>query len=230
MSEIIISAVDIHKVYEDGEKLHVLKGINLRINKGDRIAIFGPSGSGKSTLLHILGTLDKPTKGELYINKERVSDKTDEELSEIRNRWIGFVFQFHHLLPEFTVLENVAIPLLLRGENEKRAFERAERILDEVKILEKKEQKPATLSGGEKQRVAVARALVTDPLIILADEPTGNLDFKASQTLLELIKNLNKKFGMTVVIVSHDPMVLKYAKKRYELFNGRLKHALRRVS
>ncbi len=230
MSEIIISAVDIHKVYEDGEKLHVLKGINLRINKGDRIAIFGPSGSGKSTLLHILGTLDKPTKGELYINKERVSDKTDEELSEIRNRWIGFVFQFHHLLPEFTVLENVAIPLLLRGENEKKAFERAERILDEVKILEKKEQKPATLSGGEKQRVAVARALVTDPLIILADEPTGNLDFKASQTLLELIKNLNKKFGMTVVIVSHDPMVLKYAKKRYELFNGRLKHALRRVS
>ncbi len=229
MSDVILVAENIHKIYENGEKLHVLKGVNLRIKKGDIIAVYGPSGSGKSTLLHILGTLDHPTEGDIYINGEKVFEKKDVELAEFRNRWIGFVFQFHHLLPEFTVLENVAMPLLIRGEDERKAFDKALKVLKDVFLEHKKEQKPATLSGGEKQRVAVARALVTNPLIVLADEPTGNLDAKASKDLLELIKQLNRKFNTTVVIVSHDPMVLKYATQKYKLSDGRLKHVVRGV-
>lgn len=220
----ILEVQNLHKFYYEGaEPLHVLKGLNLKVEKNDTIAVLGPSGSGKSTLLNILGGLDRPSEGKVYINGKDIFDSSEEELAKFRNKFIGFVFQFHHLLPEFTALENVAMPLFVNNLSKKEAFDKAFEMLKEVKLETKADQRPPFLSGGERQRIAVARALITNPLLLLADEPTGNLDSKLSQELMKLIIKLNKKRNTTIILVSHDPMVLKYTKKRYKLIDGRLR-------
>jgi len=219
----ILKAVRIKKTFVMGdERLEVLKGIDLEIFPGEIVAITGPSGSGKSTLLHILGTLDKPTEGEVYLNSTPLNGLTEEELAALRNQRIGFVFQFHHLLSEFNVVENVAMPLLIRGEDRKEAFLKAEKRLQDVGLKGRLRHKPDELSGGEKQRVAVARALITEPLLILADEPTGNLDSGGTRLLLQLFKELSKKTGVSILVVTHSSGVARIAHRRYRLKEGRL--------
>lgn len=219
----ILKVIRLKKTFIMGdEKLEVLRGIDLQIFPGEIVAITGPSGSGKSTLLHILGTLDKPTEGEVYLDSIPLNNLTEEELAALRNQRIGFVFQFHHLLSEFNVVENVAMPLLIRGENREEAFPKAEKILQDVGLKGRLKHKPDELSGGEKQRVAVARALITEPLLILADEPTGNLDSGGTRLLLKLFKELSRKTGVAVLVVTHSSGVARIAHRRYRLKEGRL--------
>lgn len=184
--------------------LQVLKGINLRVDKGEVVAIVGPSGAGKTTLLQIIGTLDTPDGGQLLINGTDTGRLSERELSAFRNRNIGFVFQFHQLLPEFTALENVMIPALIGGTKASDARKRAKEILDFMKLSDRMEHKPAELSGGEKQRVAVARALINNPAVVLADEPSGSLDTKNKEELHSLFFDLRKELQQTFVIVTHD--------------------------
>ena len=184
--------------------LQVLKGINLRVDKGEMVAIVGPSGAGKTTLLQIIGTLDTPDGGQLLINGTDTGRLSERELSAFRNRNIGFVFQFHQLLPEFTALENVMIPALIGGTKASDARKRAKEILDFMKLSDRMEHKPAELSGGEKQRVAVARALINNPAVVLADEPSGSLDTKNKEELHSLFFDLRKELQQTFVIVTHD--------------------------
>lgn len=184
--------------------LQVLKGIDLRVDKGEVVAIVGPSGAGKTTLLQIIGTLDTPDGGQLLINGTDTGRLSERELSAFRNRNIGFVFQFHQLLPEFTALENVMIPALIGGTKASDARKRAKEILDFMKLSDRMEHKPAELSGGEKQRVAVARALINNPAVVLADEPSGSLDTKNKEELHSLFFDLRKELQQTFVIVTHD--------------------------
>lgn len=225
---IILKATELVKTYLSGqEKLEVLKGISLEVHKGEILAILGPSGSGKSTLLHLLSGLDRPNQGDVFLNSKKFSATNEKELAEVRNKNIGFVFQFHHLLPEFTVLENVAIPLLVSGVNPKAAMERARNSLTEVGLaLSQWRSFPASLSGGEKQRVALARALVHNPLILFLDEPTGNLDSAATDGLLTLLDRLNREDGKTMLIVTHNERVAQLAKRRFYLKEGRLNETL----
>jgi len=201
--EILIEVSDIKKSYSITKefRLEVLKGINLNIYKEEVVTIVGKSGAGKSTLLHILGTLDKPDSGKVYFDKEDVFLKKEKQIAEFRSKMIGFIFQFHHLLPEFTALENVMIPSMILGEPDKA---KAEEILFEVGLKDRINHKPSELSGGEAQRVAIARALINSPKLILADEPTGNLDSENADSVIELIFNLRKKFKQTFVIVTHN--------------------------
>jgi len=201
--EILIEVSDIKKSYSITKdfRLEVLKGINLNIYKEEVVTIVGKSGAGKSTLLHILGTLDKPDSGKVYFDKEDVFLKKEKQIAEFRSKMIGFIFQFHHLLPEFTALENVMIPTMILGEPDKA---KAEEILFEVGLKDRINHKPSELSGGEAQRVAIARALINSPKLILADEPTGNLDSENADSVIELIFNLRKKFKQTFVIVTHN--------------------------
>lgn len=185
-------------------KLEVLKGVNLSVGKGEVVSIVGASGAGKSTLLHIIGTIDKANDGEVIIDNTDVLKLKDKELAEFRNKKIGFVFQFHHLLPEFNALENVCIPAFIAGEERKKAEKRAGEILKFMGLSERLHHKPSELSGGEQQRVAIARALINNPVVILADEPSGNLDSKASETLHQLFFSLRDRFGQTFVIVTHN--------------------------
>ena len=185
-------------------KLEVLKGVNLSVSKGEVVSIVGASGAGKSTLLHIIGTIDKANDGEVIIDSTDVLKLKDKELAEFRNKKIGFVFQFHHLLPEFNALENVCIPAFIAGEERKKAEKRAGEILKFMGLSERLHHKPSELSGGEQQRVAIARALINNPVVILADEPSGNLDSKASETLHQLFFSLRDQFGQTFVIVTHN--------------------------
>jgi len=219
----VIQALGIQKTFELGpERLEVLKGIDLTIHPGEMIGLLGPSGSGKSTLLNILGGLDRPTSGQVILDSTQLSTLSDNELSEIRNKKIGFVFQFHHLLPEFNVLENTIMPLLIRGVPKREAQAKGMKILTDIEFTHRLKHKPTLLSGGEKQKVAVARALVGDPLIILADEPTGNLDRNSSEMLLALLKKLNQDKGITMLIVTHNEMVANFVNKHYYLRDGRL--------
>jgi len=221
----IITLKDIHKEYYIGKKkLEVLKGINFEIKNNEIIAIIGPSGVGKSTLLNIIGTLDKPTRGELYIENEEVSRLRDAELASIRNSKIGFVFQLHHLLPEFTALENVAMPGYIKGEDKEKVDERALKLLKEVGLKERIDHKPSELSGGELQRVAIARSLINDPIIVLADEPTGNLDRKNGEALLALVWKVSKEKGQTFLIVTHNEKIAEQAGKIVELYDGKIKN------
>ncbi|MCK9480582.1 MAG: ABC transporter ATP-binding protein [Bacteroidia bacterium] len=197
----MIKAQDIQKSFGN---LQVLKGIDLDIAKGEIISIVGDSGAGKTTLLHILGTLDRPDAGFLEINGERIDKLGSKALSKFRNRNIGFVFQFHHLLPEFTALENVCIPAWIAKENKKTSVERAKELLSLLKLEQRFEHKPSQLSGGEQQRVAVARALINSPAVIFADEPSGNLDSKNAEDLHKLFFDLRKQFNQTFVIVTHN--------------------------
>ena len=191
-------------IYKRYGSLEVLRGVNLEISKGEVVAIVGPSGCGKSTLLHILGSLDKADMGEIVINNTGLSLLSGNKLAAFRNRHIGFVFQFHHLLPEFTALENVCIPGWLAGRNKNEVKEKAERLLKILGLLNRNENKPNQLSGGEQQRVAVARALINNPDIVFADEPTGNLDSANAQELHELFFDLRKQFNQTFLIVTHN--------------------------
>ncbi|MCQ2285277.1 MAG: ABC transporter ATP-binding protein [Bacteroidales bacterium] len=197
----MIEAKNIIKSYGN---LRVLKGVNLQIEPAKVIAIVGASGAGKSTLLHILGTLDKPDSGEVIVNGTSLYTMNDHQLSDYRNRHIGFVFQFHHLLPEFTAVENVALPALIAGEDKKKAMARSLELLDYLQLVDRVNHKPAELSGGEQQRVAVARALINHPEIILADEPSGNLDSENARNLHQLFFELRDTFNQTFVIVTHN--------------------------
>lgn len=203
--------------------LQVLKGIDLEINKGEIISIVGPSGAGKTTLLQIMGTLDEPDAGVVQIDGTVVSRMKEKELSAFRNKNIGFVFQFHQLLPEFTALENVMIPALIAGVSSKEAHERAVKILDFMGLVDRASHKPNELSGGEKQRVAVARALINDPAVILADEPSGSLDTHNKEDLHQLFFDLRDRLGQTFVIVTHDEGLAKITDRTVHIVDGMIK-------
>ncbi|MDD4847367.1 MAG: ABC transporter ATP-binding protein [Bacteroidales bacterium] len=217
MSNRIVQATAIHKSYGN---LHVLKGIDIEIFTGEVIAIVGASGSGKSTLLHILGTLDRADSGNVFINNTDVFALSDNKLSQFRNQNIGFVFQFHHLLPEFTALENVCIPAFLANKNKKESENRAMELLKMLNLEQRHHHKPAELSGGEQQRVAVARALMNDPDIVFADEPSGNLDSKNAKELHELFFELRQRLNKTFVIVTHNPMLAEMSDRTLEIKDG----------
>lgn len=213
----MISCANIHKSYE---QLQVLKGVSLEITKGDLVCIVGPSGAGKSTLLHIIGTLDKADSGTVTINNQQISSLKDNELSDFRNQHLGFVFQFHHLLPEFTALENVSIPAFIAKKNEAETKKRAKELLDFLGLKDRLNHKPNELSGGEQQRVSVARALMNQPLVILADEPTGNLDTERSEELHQLFFDLKKEFNQTFIIVTHNDLLADKADKKFVMKDG----------
>jgi len=213
----MIKAVNIHKSF--GE-LEVLKGVDLTVGKGEIVSIVGPSGAGKTTLLQILGTLDKPNAGEVLVNGVDFSKLNEKELAAFRNRHIGFIFQFHQLLPEFTALENVMIPALIARKDNKKTTQKAKELLAYLQLSDRMEHKPSELSGGEKQRVAVARALINDPSLILADEPSGSLDSKNKDELHKLLFELRDKFGLTVVIVTHDKELAALSDRVIEMKDG----------
>jgi lipoprotein-releasing system ATP-binding protein len=217
----ILEAINLHKQYRSGNIwLQVLKGINLSINSGEIISIVGPSGAGKSTLLHLLGFLDRPTTGEVKLDQENVLLLSNSDLAYIRNHQIGFLFQFHHLLPEFTAAENVMLPQLIAGQNRKAARQKAESILEQVGLQHRGHHKPGELSGGEQQRVALARALVNDPAVVLADEPTGNLDRATGEKVLELLWLLNETKHQTFILVTHDEALAHRAHRLVRLVEG----------
>ena len=209
-------------IYKRYGSLEVLRGVNLEISKGEVVAIVGPSGCGKSTLLHILGSLDKADMGEIVINNTGLSLLSGNKLAAFRNKHIGFVFQFHHLLPEFTALENVCIPGWLAGRNKNEVKERAEGLLKILGLVNRNENKPNQLSGGEQQRVAVARALINNPDIVFADEPTGNLDSANAQELHQLFFDLRKQFNQTFLIVTHNEELSQLSDRVLHMKDGRI--------
>ena len=219
----MISAKNIHKFYDNN---HILKGIDINVNKGEIISLVGASGAGKTTLLQILGTIDSYNKKEnstLLLNNHDVSIMSNDELARFRNQEIGFVFQFHQLLPEFTAIENICIPAFINKTPQKIAETKAKELMDYLGIINKINNKPNELSGGEKQRVAVARSLINEPSIILADEPSGNLDTNSSNNLHELFLDLRKDFNYTFVIATHDLSLAKKSDKILEIVDGKIK-------
>ena len=222
MSTSIIEASELRKTYQVGEvQVHALDGLDVRIEKGAYIALMGPSGSGKSTLMNVLGCLDTPTSGEYVLNGNDVSSLSDDELAEIRNKEIGFVFQTFNLLPRYTALENVALPMIYAGIPKLERLQRAERVLKKVGLCDRMDHRPNELSGGQRQRVAVARALVMNPSIILADEPTGNLDSVTSNGIMELFSEINED-GNTVILVTHEEDIAAHAERVIRLKDGKI--------
>jgi lipoprotein-releasing system ATP-binding protein len=221
--KIILEAIDIEKNFQSGPiVLKVLKSISLKVLQGEILVIMGPSGVGKSTLLHILGTLDTPSSGKIIIHSQEISHLKEAEIASFRNKNIGFVFQFHYLLPEFTALENILIPNMIGNRNWKQKIDYAKDILNEVGLSGRLTHRPNQLSGGEQQRVAMARALINQPKIVFADEPTGNLDSKSSYSLFELILNLNTKYKQAFVIVTHNEMFANNANRVIHLTDGQI--------
>lgn len=226
----VIRLTEVVKEFDGKRKVRALDGVSLHIEKGEMAALVGPSGSGKSTLLNLIGTLDRPTSGEIYIDGQKLSELSDTELTLLRRDKIGFIFQFFNLLPSLTCLENVALPLHLRGWKRARARERARELLELVGLRRRLEHLPDELSGGERQRVAIARALSVYPPILLADEPTGNLDTKTGGEILDLIRDLHSRLGATVLMVTHDPGVAASCERVITLRDGRLAGDEARVS
>jgi lipoprotein-releasing system ATP-binding protein len=223
----ILTTQNLCKTYRTGpQEVEVLRGIDLEVSAGEIVVIMGPSGVGKSTLLHLIGGLDRPSSGEVLIDGDDLFSLREKELAVFRNKAIGFVFQFHHLLPEFSALENVMIPGMMHGRDMSVVTEKANSILGEIGLGERLSHKPSELSGGEQQRVAVARALVNNPRLVLADEPTGNLDKNNSEALYELILELNIKHGQTFIIVTHNELMATHAQRVIELEDGRIKNNL----
>lgn len=211
------------KVFETvGGKVEALKGIDLNISDGETLAVVGVSGSGKSTLLHVLGTLERPTDGEVSFSGNNIFNKNDGEIAAFRNSEIGFVFQFHYLLPEFNALENVMMPCLINGLDSVQAQQMSEEILDVVGLSDRLEHRPGELSGGEQQRVAIARAVVLKPKVILADEPTGNLDIGTGESILDLFLKLNNDYGITSVLVTHNMEIANRLNRRIRLSDGKI--------
>ena len=211
-------------IYKSFGNVDVIKGIDLHINKGEIVAIVGASGAGQSTLLQILGTLDKPDKGKVIIDNQDITSLNQKNLASFRNKKIGFVFQFHHLLPEFTALENICIPAFIAGVPKKEAADKAMALLEYLRLTERASHKPSMLSGGEQQRVAIARALINNPAIILADEPSGNLDSQNAKELHELFFSLREKTGQTFVIVTHNPSLANMADRALTIVDGKIEH------
>lgn len=224
LTDQVISCVGLYKSFAEGDlRVDVLRGVNLQVTRGESIAIMGTSGSGKSTLLHLLGGLDLPSKGETKIIGKKTSTLTDTERGKLRNESLGFIYQFHHLLPEFTALENVAMPLLISDNcDANQAANSAKEILEKVGLGERLEHKPGELSGGERQRAAIARALVTRPECILADEPTGNLDEKTADQVFHLMLELKQDVGTSLIMVTHNLSLAEKMDKTYQLHDGLL--------
>ncbi len=220
---ICVELKKVTKTYEKGGRvIQVLEDVDLRIEAGEAVSVVGPSGCGKSTLLHLLGTLDRPTSGDIQYDGRSFSSASKQERDALRNQMMGFVFQFHHLLPEQTAKGNVAMPLLIRGLKKKEAYPRALELLEQVGLSERADHRPGELSGGEQQRVAIARALVADPGLILADEPTGNLDPKTASEVFECFMGLNSSLGSTLVVVTHSLELAARFPRRLRVVNGQL--------
>lgn len=223
----IITLNNINKIYGNTFKTQVLHDINLSFEEGTFNSIIGASGSGKSTLLNIIGTLDRPTSGEVYIDSKRIDTLNKNELAELRNETIGFIFQFHYLLPEFTAMENVLMPYKIKSSKvSKEVIERAEELLDLVGLSKIKNNLAVNMSGGQQQRTAIARALMNNPKIILADEPTGNLDSESTETIYNLMRDINKKYNTTFIIITHDERIAKKTDRIIEIKDGKVKIAV----
>lgn len=223
MNKPVLACYQLARSYNDGTtRIDVLKDMNLEVQEAEMIAIVGSSGSGKSTFLQLLGGLDKPTSGQVLLSGKDLHKISESEKCYLRNRDLGFVYQFHHLLPEFSALENVGMPLLIRGMNPKSIIEKASHLLDRVGLSNRLEHRLGELSGGERQRVAIARALVSDPVCILADEPTGNLDPHNAEKVLQLFFDLQKAFRTSVVMVTHDPQIARHAQRTLRIEDGSL--------
>ena len=219
----LVKLVDVHKIYKLGEvEVHALRGVNLEVERGEFVAIVGPSGSGKSTLLNMIGAMDRPTKGQVFIEGQDITKMSDKERAKLRLEKIGFVFQQYHLIPWLPAIKSVEIPLMIAGVPPKERRKRAEALLHEVGLGDRMWHKPSELSGGEQQRVAIARALANEPEILLADEPTGNLDTKTGAEIVKLIRRLNEEKGVTCIIVTHDLEVAAAARRVLYLRDGRI--------
>jgi putative ABC transport system ATP-binding protein len=219
----VVNVQQVSKVYRMGEvDLQALNGVSLKILPSENVSIIGPSGSGKSTLLHLMGCLDRPTSGKIYIDGVDTSKLNSNKLAEIRRNKIGFVFQFFYLIPTLNALENVELPMMFAGVGERERRERAEELLELVNLKSRMKHRPAELSGGERQRVAIARALANNPKIVLADEPTGNLDSASGKEIIDLLKRLNEEKGVTLVIVTHDPYIASIMERTIYLKDGRI--------
>lgn len=220
----LLQANDVHKIYQEGKlKANVLNGISFTMQQGDMFAIVGSSGSGKSTLLHLLGGLDTPTQGDVLFLGKSMKRLSENQKARLRNKDIGFIYQFHHLLPDFTALENIAMPLLIGGMSPREAKKRAHEMLSAVQLSLRSEHRPAELSGGERQRVAIGRALINHPKLVMADEPTGNLDNRTADTIFELLLNLNKQYGTAFLVVTHDMDLASRLEVQYEMHDGQLR-------
>jgi len=221
---VVLQALAVDKTFSQGDlTVNVLNNVNLQVNASETHAIMGTSGSGKSTLMHLLGGLDKPSNGEVVICNQRVTQLSAKQIGQVRNKHLGFMYQFHHLLPEFTALENIAMPLLIRGVDHDKALDVAQKMLADVGLLQRERHKPGELSGGERQRIALARALVTEPDCILADEPTGNLDQKTAGHVMDIMMELNQRVKTALVIVTHDPLMAERMSHQWVLDNSTLK-------